>query len=140
MPKLSMVLKQCGKTINLAKQSAYQVPRKPPLNTLIFEKLPEPKCGDKITCGIKGPPITKPVRVCTKEDMQAFYCPPVPCDCKMKPPPLTLPQKIVKMTILLIKSLIVGGLVYYTWSEGLWSDSERTSIIYDKLTAPKEAK
>lgn len=46
----------------------------------------------------------------------------------------------VKMTILLIKSLIVGGLVYYTWSEGLWSDSERTSNIYDKLTAPKEAK
>lgn len=96
MPKLSTVLNSCGKTINLAKPGTYQVPRKPPLNTLVFEKLPEPRCGDRVTCGIKGPPITKPVRICTKEDLQSFYCPPVPCDCKVKPLPLTFAQKISK--------------------------------------------
>ncbi|EEB14773.1 conserved hypothetical protein [Pediculus humanus corporis] len=139
MPKLSVILRSCGKTINLAKTNCYQVPRKPPLNTLIFEKLPEPSCGDKVTCGVKGPPPTKPVRICTKEDLQTFYCPP-PCDCKVKPIPLTWTQKIIKTTILIVKSLIVGGLVYYTWSEGLWSDTEHSAILYDKLTAPKETK
>ncbi|XP_017882895.1 MICOS complex subunit MIC13-like [Ceratina calcarata] len=40
------------------------------------------------------------------------------------------------MTVLLrfvIKSTIVGGVVYYTYQEGLWSKSEETAKLYRKL-------
>lgn len=32
-----------------------------------------------------------------------------------------------------IKSSIVGGIVYYTYKEGLWSKSEETAALYKKL-------
>ncbi|KAK1135145.1 hypothetical protein K0M31_007915 [Melipona bicolor] len=32
-----------------------------------------------------------------------------------------------------IKSSIVGGSIYYTYTEGLWSKSEETAKLYEKL-------
>ncbi|CAL7933827.1 unnamed protein product [Xylocopa violacea] len=32
-----------------------------------------------------------------------------------------------------VKSTIVGGIVYYTYEEGLWSKSEETAKLYRKL-------
>lgn len=95
MTKFTRVLYSCGKTINLARAQIYQVPRKPPLNSLIFEKLPEPRCGDRIA-GIPTTPSPKPVRVCTKQELKAMYCPPPVCDCKIKTPPLSFLQKLGK--------------------------------------------
>ena len=34
-----------------------------------------------------------------------------------------------------IKSSIVGGSIYYTYTEGLWSKSEETAKLYEKLYA-----
>lgn len=82
MPKVTQILKSVGKTINLAKPQVYQVPRKPPLNSLVFEKLPEPKCTDRIA--VNKPLTPTPIRLCTKEELQAIYCCPQPCDCKVK--------------------------------------------------------
>lgn len=46
----------------------------------------------------------------------------------------------VKNVVRLTKCLIVGSLIYYTWAEGLWSDTEHTQCIYEKLTDPKPCK
>lgn len=91
MPKLSNVWKAVGKTINLAQSQSYQVPRKPPLNSLVFEKLPDAKCVPGPKCDAAA---TKPLRLCSKEELKCMYCPPVPCDCKCVPPALTLKQRL----------------------------------------------
>uniref|UniRef100_V9IK36 MICOS complex subunit MIC13 n=1 Tax=Apis cerana TaxID=7461 RepID=V9IK36_APICE len=36
-----------------------------------------------------------------------------------------------------IKSSIVGGIVYYTYKEGLWSKSEETAALYKKIKHKK---
>lgn len=102
MTKFTRVLYSCGKTINLARPQIYQVPRKPPLNSLIFEKLPEPRCAEKITEIPKSAPI-KPVRVCTKKELKAMYCPPPICDCTVKTPPLTLFQRLGELNFFFYK-------------------------------------
>ena len=39
----------------------------------------------------------------------------------------------MNLTRFAIKSTIVGGIVYYTYAEGLWSKSEETAKLYEKL-------
>ncbi|KAL0267056.1 UNVERIFIED_CONTAM: hypothetical protein PYX00_009424 [Menopon gallinae] len=129
MPKTTQFLKSVGKTINLAKPQVYQVPRKPPLNSLVFEKLPEQKCGDRIA--ISKPPTPTPVRVCTKEELQALYCCPKPCDCKVKTK-MTTAEKIACLLKSAVKIYILKQLVEYTWREGLWSDAFRSSCFLEK--------
>lgn len=33
----------------------------------------------------------------------------------------------------LVKSVIATGLVYWTWSEGLWSDNTKTEDLYYRM-------
>ncbi|XP_032684525.1 uncharacterized protein LOC116850398 [Odontomachus brunneus] len=77
-------------------------------------------------------PVT--VKVCTREDMQRT-CKSKYCDCREKPlsPPLSTGERLCRTVMFLIKGTITAGLIYWTCSEGLWSDSGETENLYYRI-------
>lgn len=56
------------------------------------------------------------------------------CDCSEKEVPLlSTGEKFRKAFIFLVKSTIVAGLIYWTHSEGVWSDNTKTEDLYYRM-------
>ncbi|XP_014489554.1 PREDICTED: uncharacterized protein LOC106752392 [Dinoponera quadriceps] len=74
------------------------------------------------------------VRVCTRKDMQRT-CKPKLYYRHEKPASssLSIGERLCRAVMFLIKGTITTGLIYWTYSEGLWSDSGETKNLYYRI-------
>ncbi|XP_025264588.1 uncharacterized protein LOC112637978 [Camponotus floridanus] len=71
------------------------------------------------------------VKVCSRKDMQQ-KCPP---KFRAVPPekPLSRAERFCGIAMCLLKGSIVAGLIYWTYTEGLWGDSTETEDLYYRI-------
>uniref|UniRef100_A0A1Y1LPJ6 MICOS complex subunit MIC13 n=1 Tax=Photinus pyralis TaxID=7054 RepID=A0A1Y1LPJ6_PHOPY len=72
---------------------------------------------------------TKKIKICTGSEVKKM-CRPKPCEC---PPKTSSSRSFMAMCGFLMKSLIAGSVVYWTYDAGIWGDSERTEEVYTNL-------
>ncbi|GAB1862356.1 MICOS complex subunit MIC13 [Camponotus japonicus] len=71
------------------------------------------------------------VKVCSRKDMQQ-KCPPKFRAVSPKKP-LSSAERFCGIAMCLLKGSIVAGLIYWTYTEGLWGDSTETEDLYYRI-------
>ncbi|XP_011696826.1 PREDICTED: uncharacterized protein LOC105455300 [Wasmannia auropunctata] len=116
-------------TINLSNPATCRKPKVPKLVSAGSSSDPN-RASDSWT------PRPVEVKVCSWKDAQRKCPRPKFAAQKELPPlPLTTGAKLYRVTSFFVKGAIVAGLICWTCSEGLWSDSSKTEDLYYRMTS-----
>ncbi|XP_020279454.1 uncharacterized protein LOC109852589 [Pseudomyrmex gracilis] len=78
-------------------------------------------------------PRSVAVKICSLKDIKDRKCSPKMIDSCEKSMPVTSGKKLFRIAMFLVKGAVVVSLVYWTYSEGLWSGSSQTENLYHRI-------
>ncbi|KAG7204127.1 hypothetical protein KM043_001975 [Ampulex compressa] len=119
-----------AQTINLSNPKSCVRPKR--VQKLVSADASEPCANTTESSGSYWTPRPVPVKVCTRKDMLRT-CPPKLCDCPEKTRPKTTGGRLCGALVFLVKGAVTAGLVYWTYSEGLWGDGAQTEDLYYRM-------